>query len=91
MIEIVETVLTDDEHGFETDVKVVVDVIHNGDTVKSVEIGEGEPEDMTLGRDLSDAYRIADLLVSVADMAQSHDEPIEKSSRVIRKKEYYGF
>lgn len=30
----------------------------------SVDFGEGEPEDMTLGRDLSSAYSIGDMLVA---------------------------
>ena len=29
----------------------------------SASFGEGEPEDMTLGRDLSDAYHIQDMLI----------------------------
>lgn len=33
-----------------------------GTTVSSVSFSEGEPEDMTLGRDLNDVYNIADLV-----------------------------
>lgn len=42
----------------------------------SVSIGEGEPEDMTLFRDLSDAFSISDL-VSMAYLAGKNGEEFE--------------
>jgi len=39
------------------EIQVVTDTF-----IGSVEFGEGEPEDMTLNRDLSDAYNIASLI-----------------------------
>ena len=36
--------------------------VKTNDSYKSISIGEGEPEDMYLFRDLSDAYSIVDLI-----------------------------
>jgi hypothetical protein len=41
---------------------VIVEVIRDNGEKESVSIGEGEPEDMYLFRDLSDAYSISDLV-----------------------------
>jgi len=43
----------------------------------SVQFGSGEPEDMTLNRDLSDAYSISNLLVAAYE-AGKRGEDIEE-------------
>jgi len=42
--------------------QVIVEVIRDNGEKDSVSIGEGEPEDMYLFRDLSDAYSVASLV-----------------------------
>lgn len=41
-----------------------------GLNVMSVGFSEGEPEDMTLGRDLNDAYSIADLVEKAYELGR---------------------
>ena len=55
--------------------QVTVEVITN-DGKDSVSIGEGEPEDMTLFRDLSDAYFISNL-IQLAYQAGKNGEEFE--------------
>lgn len=43
----------------------------SGKKLKRVSFSEGEPEDMTLGRDLSDAYDIADLVKKAYELGRS--------------------
>lgn len=62
-MKIVEKITTDDEYGFERDWRIEVFVASEvTDERKSVEFSEGEPEDMNLGRDLSDAYTLVNLI-----------------------------
>jgi len=42
----------------------------SGKTLNSVSFSEGEPEDMTLFRDLSDAYDIASLVQAAYDLGR---------------------
>lgn len=65
-MKVIETVYTghdwmsgEDDVDRSVEVKLVDD---EGNLIKGVEFGEGEPEDMVLFRDLNDAYNIADLV-----------------------------
>lgn len=55
---------------------VIVKVIRDNGEKDSVSIGEGEPEDMYLFRDLSDAYSISNL-IRMAYEAGKSGEPFE--------------
>lgn len=73
-MKVVQTVYTgDDWMSGEKDVdrKVEVALIDDeGKTIQNVRFGEGEPEDMKLFRDLSDAYEIADLVEAVYELGR---------------------
>lgn len=57
-MKIIETIRKGEyDEDYSIDIKVVTE---KGE--KSVSFGSGEPEDMTLGRDLSGAYSISDLI-----------------------------
>jgi len=62
------------DHGEVSQVTVIVETESAGSD--SVSIGEGEPEDMTLFRDLSDAFSISDL-ISMAYQAGKNGEEFE--------------
>jgi len=64
--------------------RVIVEVHTDSAGSDSVSIGEGEPEDMYLFRDLSDAYSISDL-VSMAYQAGKNGEEFEY--KLIEEKE----
>ena len=56
------TTITRPDYDYE-DVDGSLETILETDTEKfSMDFGRGEPEDMSLGRDLNDAYHIADAL-----------------------------
>lgn len=59
-MKVVQTTRTSSEHGSDSWLELVV-ISDNGEA-NSVSFGEGEPEDMYLFRDLSDAYNIEDLV-----------------------------
>lgn len=50
---------------------------HLDQIVKSISIGEGEPEDMTLNRDLNDVYEIPAMLREAYE-AGKRGEPFEE-------------
>ncbi|QIG62576.1 hypothetical protein [Sporosarcina phage Lietuvens] len=55
----------------DVDRRVEVSLIDDeGKTLSSVGFSEGEPEDMTLGRDLNDAYSIADLVEAAYELGR---------------------
>ena len=53
---------------------VLVEVIRDNGDKDSVSIGEGEPEDMYLFRDLSGAYSISDLIKLAYDAGKAGEE-----------------
>lgn len=57
------------EWGFETKVNTL-------NNEKKVFFREGEPEDMTLGRDLSDAYDIPDMLIMAYEAGKNGEDLI---------------
>ena len=77
-MKIVETVFKghDWRSGEDNVDRCVVVSIHNyeGDLIYSVTIGEGEPEDMTLERDLSDVYSIYDLVRKAYELGREDVE-----------------
>ncbi len=68
-MKIVETV-TSGEWG---DAHIEIELITDSDKT-SCSFGEGEPEDMTLNRDLSDAYNIADMLIIAYEAGKRGEE-----------------
>lgn len=54
--------------------QVIVEVIRDNGEKDSVSIGEGEPEDMYLFRDLSDAYSIYNLVKLAYDAGKAGEE-----------------
>lgn len=74
-MKIVETIYTGhDWVSGEDDVDRQVEVAlidSEGKTLLSVEIGEGEPEDMTFGRDLNDVYSISDLVEKAYELGRA--------------------
>lgn len=54
--------------------QVVVEVIRDNGQKESVSIGEGEPEDMYLFRDLSGAYSISDLITMAYEAGKAGEE-----------------
>ena len=54
--------------------EVIVQIIRNNGESKSVSIGEGEPEDMYLFRDLSGAYSIANLVKMAYEAGKAGEE-----------------
>lgn len=54
--------------------QVTVEVIRDNGDEYSVSIGEGEPEDMYLFRDLSDAYSISDLIKLAYEAGKAGEE-----------------
>lgn len=53
---------------------VIVELIRDNGEKESVSIGEGEPEDMYLFRDLSDAYSISDLVKMAYEAGKAGEE-----------------
>lgn len=56
-MKIIETISGDEDGDYNIEIEGEI-----GGEAFSISFGNGEPEDMTLSRDLSDAYSIADLL-----------------------------
>ena len=54
--------------------RVSVEVIRDNGQKDSVSIGEGEPEDMYLFRDLSDVYSISDLIGIAYEAGKAGEE-----------------
>lgn len=58
-----EIITRDNDLGFERDVSVKVRLLDdNGIELNTLEFSEGEPEDMSLGRNMKDAYKVAELV-----------------------------
>ena len=53
---------TTEKYGEEGDSKIIVELLCDNGDETSVSFGEGEPEDMYLFRDLSDAYNLVHLV-----------------------------
>ena len=69
-MKVVETI-TEGEYGEDVNLEVSLETL---DFKGSVSFGSGEPEDMSLGRDLSDAYSISDLLKAAYDAGVRGEE-----------------
>ena len=54
--------------------EVTVKVIRDNGESNSVSIGEGEPEDMYLFRDLGGAYSISDLIIMAYEAGKAGEE-----------------
>jgi hypothetical protein len=61
------------EYGYEME-SCLTTLIETQKGKLSASFGNGEPEDMTLGRDLSDAYSIEDMLVMAYEAGKSGEE-----------------
>lgn len=70
----IKTTLTAGEYDADTRISVE---LTTDDTNAHLSIGEGEPEDMTLFRDLSDVYQIPDMLRAAYE-AGKRGEPISE-------------
>jgi len=68
------TTITRPDYDYE-DVDGSLETILETDTAKfSMDFGRGEPEDMSLGRDLNDAYHIADALKAAYEAGKRGEE-----------------
>lgn len=68
-----ETTSQNSEMGDDVDSHIEIELTTE-DGTSSVSFGEGEPEDMTLFRDLADAYSISDLLVMAYNAGKRGEE-----------------
>lgn len=70
----------------DVDREVTVAIVVGNKTVNSVSFREGEPEDMTLNRDLSDAYSISGLVRTAYELGRQGAE-VEFISKEINEDE----
>jgi hypothetical protein len=75
--------LIEDKEDYRDQLEIEID----GETKFS--IGRGEPEDMSLDRDLNDAYRVVDLMKLAYDAGKNGEE-FEVSKVQLDYKEYYS-
>lgn len=68
-MKIVETTSSDEDGDYAIKVELTTEA-----TQTSVGFGNGEPEDMTLGRDLNDAYSISNMLIEAYEAGKRGEE-----------------
>lgn len=77
-MEIIQTIYPG-EYGEDTNLEIDVTI---GETFTSISFGSGEPEDMHLHRDLSDAYKIARLLEEAYGAGRRDEGLVIKFERI---------